>query len=120
MPRSHPMSSYTPWPRILASLVAPLDVLIRLGILHGVANLARGVCRLTRPLDDLFLRVPVTHLALVGAKCRNLFVQEAADVHPTVGILRTADVDLSHLMRLQSLGEQFWESQARPRHRDDR
>src|SRR6478735_452198 len=87
-----------------ASVIAALDVFVRLGILYLVAVLAGAVGCLFGPLAHHLCRIPVAHLALVRLERRDLLLQIAADVYPAIRLSCAGDVDLFHLVRLQPLG----------------
>src|SRR4029450_2323466 len=69
---------------------------------------------LASPLGDHLGRIPLAHLAVVGAQRGHLHVEELRDVDERIRSLGPVDVDLAHLVWLEPFIQQLGKEQPRP------
>src|SRR5207245_10788810 len=112
--RKSPLPNPPPRGRELGS-IAQLEVLEAFRNREGLTGGLLG-----RPLTDCLLQFgPLADLALMLAERFELQVDGLADVNPDIGLVRAGQVDLPHVVRLQSLVKKLGQNKARVRVGDD-
>src|SRR5438874_221512 len=99
-----------------SALLAQLEVLEAFG--HGEILAGR---HLGGPLANRLLELsPIADLTLVFLQRLDLQLDRVADIDPGIRLVRSRQVDLFHLVRLQALVEQLRKHESRIRSGDDR